>query len=106
MALTFAAVTQMSALGYPCSDSSPLGTLSFLVGEWVGQPKGKPFFRGFPGVLQSGDVTVHFELNEWVLILKSRTTHEDMMIAYAGCGSAQGIGALYIDSTDVGSVLL
>jgi hypothetical protein len=98
-ALILTAVTQMSALGYPCQDASPLGRLSFLLGEWVGQPKGKPDYRGFPGVKRSGDVTAHFELNKWVLILKSRTTYEDMMIAYAGCGSAQAIGALYIDGT-------
>jgi hypothetical protein len=87
-----------SALAYPCSDGSPVGVLSFLAGDWVGQPKGQPIFQGFPGVLQSGDFTGHFELNKWVLILKSLAAHEDMMIVYAGCGSDRGIGALYIDS--------
>jgi hypothetical protein len=95
--LTFVAET--SAIGYPCSNASPLGTLSFLAGQWVGQPKGQPVFQGFPGVLQSGDFTGYFELDQWVLILKSLTAHKDMMIVYAGCGSDRGIGALYIDGT-------
>jgi hypothetical protein len=100
---------QTSAFAYPCSSGSPLERLSFLAGDWKGEPKSGPVFEGFPGVLQSGDFRGQFEMKKWVLILRGGPSPDrnanlkpllaDMMIMYAGCGSEQGTGAVYIDGT-------
>lgn len=104
--LIIASLVQIPIFSYPCSAGSRLGQLSFLVGEWAGQPQNKPIF-GFdmPGVLQSGDFAAHYDLQGWVLTLRSRDVRrtaakglvEDMLVAYSGCGSEHANGAIYVN---------
>jgi hypothetical protein len=111
-ALVVSSLAQVPVFSYPCSPDSPLGQLSFLVGEWAGHPQNTPITGlGMPGVLQSGDFTARYDLRSWVLTIRSRDVRstssvqrtgkglvEDMMIVYSGCGSEHGTGAIYIST--------
>jgi len=111
-AVVVAFLSQSPVLSYPCAVNSPLTQLSFLAGEWVGDPENN---RPFPrlGVLGSGDFSAHYDLHQWVLILRSRQESgaaaneragqgaEDMMLVYSGCGTDHSEGAVYVGDSRV-----
>ena len=100
---------EIPAVSYPCSANSPLGSLAFLVGEWVAEPDSNPL-SGLPDILQSRNLSAHYELRQWVLIVRSGEEQSEgtsrltgrgveyVMVIYSGCGSDRQEGAVYIDT--------
>jgi hypothetical protein len=65
---------------------------------------------GLPEILQSRNLSAHYDLQQWVLILRSGEKRSEgasrltgrgveyMMVIYSGCGSDHQEGAVYIDT--------